>query len=659
MALLAALVGQVTVLSTIPPIPDREALWAVRRSPGIAFLDRSGRPIATRGAKYGARVSLSDLPAYVAPAFLAAEDRRFYAHGPVDLRAILRAARRDLSAGRGLEGGSTLSQQLARTLFLNNEHSFRRKLQEAVLAARLEDMLGKDGVLALYLNRVYFGAGAYGLDAAAQTYFGKSARTLTLGEAALLAGLPNAPTRLAPTTDYAAAWSRARRVLLAMRGEGWISPDSLAAALAAPPALAPPRAGEGSWGPVLDRAAAEVGALANGAGDLVVRLTVDPRLQAAGEAALDEGIRRDGAGRNVSQGALLTLAPDGAILAMVGGADGGASAFNRATQARRQPGSAFKAFVFGAALERGVRPDDRRKDAPVSMAGWSPTNYGGRFAGEVTLQTALARSINTVSVRLTEEVGPAQVAEFARRFGLVDIPANPGPSIALGAYEVTLLQLAGGYQVFQSGGIRTGSYLVAEIRNTRGATIWSRNPASPAQVYDRLYASRMVRMLKSVIADGTGAAADIGRPAAGKTGTSQNWRDAWFVGFTPDLLTAVWVGNDNGAPMNKVTGGEIPARIWRRFMSVAEAEVQPVDFAWLEPEPAPPDETTAVQSGPGEDQPLPADAEGTTPAAPISQMDDDATGREGPAQEDEPSTPSAPAPPYPDHAPLEGDPRTR
>ena len=644
---------QASFLADIPTVPGRDALWAVRRSPGMTFLDRDGAFIATRGARYGAPVRLAGLPPYVARAFLAAEDRRFYKHGPVDLWAIGRAARRDLIEGRAAEGGSTLTQQLARTLFLRSEHTFKRKIQEAVLAARLEDMLGKDQVLELYLNRTFFGAGAYGLDAAARTYFAEPADHLTLAQAATLAGLPNAPTRLALTNNLPAAWARGQKVLASMRQEGWISPDEEAQALADPPSLAPPAAGEGAYSYIIDQAAEEAAALSGGAVDLVVRLTIDRRLQAEAVTAVEATVRGQGRFRGVSQGALVALAPDGAIRAMVGGLDHDKSAFNRATQARRQPGSAFKAFVYGAAMERGVLPTDTRVDAPIAYRGWSPTNYGGRYAGRVSVQEALARSINTVAVRLTLEVGPDQVAEFARRCGLADIPAHPGPSIGLGAYEVSLLELAGGYQVFQSGGGRTTPYLIQSLTTTRGDLIYVKPPSAPTPVYDPLYASRMVRMMKTVITAGTGSGANIGRPAAGKTGTSQNWRDAWFVGFTPDLLTGVWVGNDNNHPMSKVTGGELPAAIWRRFMTAAEQGVAPADFSWLvpEPEPPPPDDTlTEADPGLGEAPPMDEPNE-TGPGADYQPPDgsdenQSAVSREDPrAMEDDPPADMGAAPP--------------
>ena len=307
---------------------------------------------------------------------------------------------------------------------------------------------------------------------------------------------------------------------------------------------------------------------------------------------------------------MVALAPDGAIVALVGGLDQDKSAFNRVTQARRQPGSSFKAFVYGAAMEHGLTPMTVRDDAPISYGNWTPENYGHGYAGPVTLEEALARSLNTVAVRLTLEVGPATVADFARRLGLSDIPTNPGPSIALGAYEVSPLELAAGYQVFQTGGGRTTPYLVSEIRSTRGEVLYSHAQSAPTPVLDALFATRMVEMLKKVVTGGTGTGANIGRPAAGKTGTSQNWRDAWFVGFTPDVLTAVWVGNDNGAPMAKVTGGELPAEIWKRFMTVAEKNLPSRDFPWLVAEPPDEPQVTPVSNDGAGYQDEPADMGG-------------------------------------------------
>ena len=600
-------------IAAAPQLPAREALWSIRRSPGMTFLDRNGHVIATRGAKYGQPVTLAQLPAYVPKAFLAAEDKRFYRHGPVDMYAIGRAVVTNLKRKRSAEGASTLTQQLARTLFLKRDPSLKRKVQEAYLAWRLEQGMSKDDILSLYLNRTYFGDGAYGIDAASQTYFGKPASQLTLIEAATLAGLPNAPSRLALTNDMPDAVIRAHKILQTMREQNWIGDADLSLALATQPVLAAPHsnAGEGAEAYVLDAAAIEATQLAAGqAADLVVKTTIDPNLQATATDAVRSVVLGEGRGRRVSQGALVSLAPDGAILAMVGGLDHDKSAFNRVTQAKRQPGSSFKAFVYGAAVEHGDTEQTVRDDAPISYAGWNPENYGGRFAGPVTLQQALARSLNTVSVRLTLEVGPDAVAAFAHRLGVSDVPDHPGPSIALGAYEVTPLEMAAGYQVFQTGGGRTTPYLISEIRSTNGSLIWSHDASAPTPVLDPLFATRMVNMLKAVITSGTGMSANIGRPAAGKTGTSQDWRDAWFVGFTPDILTAVWVGNDGGAPMAKVTGGELPALIWRKYMTVAEANLPPRDFPWLVQEPnLPPGAQTVAEQSPDaaetpyEDQP--------------------------------------------------------
>ena len=622
----AIVVGCVVIggyIAAAPQIPAREALWSVRRSPGMTFLDRNGHLIATRGSKYGQAVTLAQLPAYVPKAFLAAEDKRFYQHGPVDLHAIARAVLTNIRRKRSAEGASTLSQQLARTLFLKRDPSLKRKVQEAYLAWRLEQAMSKDDILSLYLNRTYFGDGAYGIDAASQTYFGKPATQLTLIEAATLAGLPNAPSRLALTNDMPDAVARAHRILQTMRDENWIGDADLSLAMSTQPVLAAPHnaAGEGVEAYVLDAAAIEATQLAAGqAADLVVKTTIEPALQAAGTDAVRSVVLGEGRGRRVSQGALVSLAPDGAILAMVGGLDHEKSAFNRVTQAKRQPGSSFKAFVYGAAVEHGDTEQTVRDDAPISYAGWNPENYGGSYSGPVTLQQALARSLNTVSVRLTLEVGPDTVAAFAHRLGVVDVPDHPGPSIALGAYEVTPLELAAGYQVFQTGGGRTTPYLISEIRTTHGDLIWSHDASAPTPVLDPLFATRMVNMLKAVITSGTGTGANIGRPAAGKTGTSQDWRDAWFVGFTPDILTAVWVGNDGGAPMAKVTGGELPAQIWRKFMTVAEGNLPPRDFPWLVQEPNMPpgsvsvaDQSPDSEQAPYEDQPEFGDDAGARP----------------------------------------------
>lgn len=576
----ASAVGWKVYFSDLPTVPAKDALWAVNRAPGMAFLDRNGARIASRGPRHGLRVTLANIPPYVGHAFLAAEDRRFYRHGAVDFIGVARSIRANFDAGEVVQGGSTLTQQLAKTIFLKPDQTLKRKLQEAVLAHRIERILTKDEVLELYLNRVFFGTNAYGLEAATQTYFAKSASELTLAEAALLAALPKAPSRLAPTRDMAGALARSHFVLAQMRREGWITAEAEQAAVASPPVLAPPGPGEGDFGYALDLAALQAMQLAGTqAPDLVVQLTIDPYLQVTAADIVRRVMARDGRRARAQQAALVALGPDGAVRALVGGVDHAYSPFDRAAQARRQPGSAFKPFVYAAALEMGVRPGDIREDKPVRFGPWSPQNYGGRYQGAVTVQEALAQSINTVAVRLAQQVGPAKVAALARRFGVGGLPEKPELSIALGAYETSLLDMTGGYHVLQRGGRRYPPYLVDVISTAGGRELYRRQPSGALQVYDPARARTMVRMMQGVIDHGTGQRASFGRPAAGKTGTTQNWRDAWFVGFTPDWTAGVWVGNDDNRPMNKVTGGALPAEIWRRFMIEAHKDIPPHAFA--------------------------------------------------------------------------------
>ena len=584
-------------VDAVPPLPEKSALLVTNQAPGMTFEDHTGKIIATRGPRHGHLVTLGELPPYVPRAFLAAEDRRFYKHGPVDLQGIARALKANLKAGRTVQGGSTLTQQLAKTLFLSPDQTIHRKLQEAVIAWRLEQAMSKNEVLELYLNRIFFGDNAYGLDAAAQIYFGKPASRLNLQEAAVLAALPKAPTRLALTNDMDAALARSRIILANMKAEGWITAADEQAALANPPKLAPEAPGEGDFGYVIDMAAAQAVQIAGAqAPDLIVRLSVDPALQTTAQGLVRQAIADGGKRGGFHQGSLVLLAPDGAIRALVGGANHHLSAFNRATQAQRQPGSSFKPFVYAAALEVGIRPTDTRQDAPLTVGDWKPSNYGGGYRGSVTLATALALSINTVAVRLANEVGGPKIGELAHRFGLKDIPANPNLSVALGAYEINLLELTSGFQVFQQGGSRNDPYLIEQIGTARGDVLYAHVPSAGAGVYDPSNAADMVRMMEGVLTHGTGVRAQIGRPAAGKTGTSQNWRDAWFVGFTPDWICGVWVGNDDGAPMYKVTGGEVPAEVWRKMMLVAHGTSPPRDFTWMPP-PAPATTDDTVYSG--------------------------------------------------------------
>lgn len=580
-------------LTDVPPMPDRAALFAVNRAPGIRFQDLTGAQIAVRGPRYGERITLDQLPEYVPQAFLAAEDRRFYHHGALDLQGIGRAAWTNWRAGRIVQGGSTITQQIAKGLFLTPDQTAKRKLQEAVMARRLYSMLSRDEILELYLNRIFFGANTYGIDGASRAYFGKPASQMTIAEAALLASLPKAPSRLALTRNMAGALERQRLILANMRREKWITEAQYQAALADTPKLAPGAVqDEGELGYILDYATVEAVKIAGqNSPDLVVRLTIDSRLQAAGARIVREVMSTDGAKAGATQAALLAIGNDGAIRAMVGGTDFDETPFNRAVQARRQPGSTFKPFVYAAALEKGVLPTDQREDSPVKFGDWAPENYGGGYSGTVTIATALAKSINTVAAKLGQEVGGAAMGELARRFGLTTIPSNPDLSVALGSYEVTLIQLVSAFQVFQQGGQRRTPYIIESIATVGGESLYVHPPGGAGvPVYDIAKASMMVNMMKGVLERGTGTRAAFGRPAAGKTGTSQNWRDAWFVGFTPDMTAGVWIGNDNDKPMNKVAGGTLPAAIWRRFMIIAHEGLPARDFDWLMPDPVPEEE---------------------------------------------------------------------
>lgn len=590
-ALVAAYMGyryvERTYLQDLPAIPSQEQLYEVKRAPAIRFYDMNGTLIASRGPKHGDRVFLRQLPDHVRDAFLAAEDRRFYQHHGVDPQAILRAYRANKRAGRIVEGGSTITQQLAKTLFLTPDQNMDRKIQEAALALRIEQQMSKDEILELYLNRIYFGANTFGIDGASRTYFDKPASQLNLSEAALLAALPKAPSQLALHRNMKGALERQRLVLSRMLAEGWISQAEMDAAIASPPKLASTAlANDGDNGWVLDYATTEVLKMVGAESpDLDVKLTIDPTLQASGAQILRDTVREGRAG--ASEAAMVAISSDGAIRAMVGGLDYGGSVFNRAVQAKRQPGSSFKPLVYAAALEAGVLPTDTVVDEPIDIDGWKPGNYGGGNRGAVTVETALAASINTVAVKLAQQAGPSAIAGLAARFGITTIPAAPNLAIALGAYEVPLIEMTSAYQVFQQQGNRITPYMIESVTTVRGEPVFRHMTASPLPAYDIIRSSMMVKMMQKVITSGTGTQANINRPAAGKTGTSQNWRDAWFIGFTPDYVAGIWVGNDNDKPMDRVTGGELAAKAWGRIMTVAHANIPVHEFEWLIPDQEP------------------------------------------------------------------------
>jgi penicillin-binding protein 1A len=587
--LLAGVLGWAWAFHDLPETPEDAAeLWAVRREASATLLDANGDVVSVRGPLYARAVRLEELPEHVPQAFLAIEDRRFFEHDGVDRRGLVRAMLRNLSAGRVVQGGSTLTMQLVKNLILTDERTMRRKLQEIRLAWAIEDVLSKTEILELYLNRIYLGARAYGLEAAAQRYFGKTSADLTLPEAALLAALPKAPSRLDPTSNLSAAQARAATVIEAMLEAEFISEAEAAEALANPaaPIEASGPGDDPAWGYVFDFALAEVERLvADAPPDVVIQTTIDPAFLAEAQDAVSVVLDVEGEAAQASQAALIALAPDGAILALAGGRDYRESQYNRAVQAHRQPGSAFKPIVFAAALEAGRSPSSAYWDEPIDLEGWSPQNFGGGYQGLVTLQEALKRSINTVAAQIVEEVGAEAIVEIGRRFGIrSELAAHR--SIALGTLEVTLLELTGAYSVFANDGRRVTPFLVTQISDSRGGALYRRTePVTPVAL-EPAQARDMSTMLQDVVLTGTGRRAQLGeRPTAGKTGTSQSFRDAWFVGFTADYIAGVWVGNDDDSPMADVTGGGLPARIWRRFMAAAHRGVPVSPLAGEAPRP--------------------------------------------------------------------------
>ena len=546
------------------PRPE-EALAATRR-PSVTLLASDGSLLATSGDLYGETVRLRDLPAHVPAAFIAIEDRRFRDHGGLDLVGVARALVANLTAGRVVQGGSTITQQLAKNLFLTPERSLRRKVQEALLALWLEGRFSKDELLTIYLNRVYLGAGTFGVDAAARLYFGVPAQRLTAGQAAVLAGLPRAPSRLNPRVNPSAALGRAVEVLEAMVETGAI-PAAAAMREAERIRFAAAPSRDAGW--FADWVREGLAERAPRGADLLLRTTLDSRLQGAVEARLDALLAGPGRAAGVHQGAVVALdAGTGAVRAMAGGRDYRASPFNRATQARRQPGSAFKAFVYLAAIEAGASPEDLVADGPVNLGGWSPGNGNWRARGEISIEDAFAHSVNTAAVRVMQRAGgPRAVAAAAQRAGL------PGPfpreaSIALGTAEVTLLDLVTAYAPFANGGQRVAPFGVLEARAEGHPVAWL--PPAPAPVITAAQAAAMRRLMAATVARGTGRAAAVpGLAVAGKTGTTQDNRDAWFIGMAGGLVMGVWLGNDDATPMEGVAGGGLPARLFREILEAA------------------------------------------------------------------------------------------
>jgi penicillin-binding protein 1A len=582
----------------LPAIADLRPAGTKARRPGVTIIAADGSLIAGYGDLYGERLGVNELSPQLVQAVVAIEDRRFFEHPGVDLRGLVRAMFANLRAGGIVQGGSTLTQQLAKNLFLTPERSFDRKFRELLLAFALEKRFAKDEILTIYLNRVYLGAGTYGVEAAAQRYFGTSARRIDTYQAAVLAGLLRAPSRLNPDNDPAAAHARALTVLAAMADAGFLRlgeaerigqtrrPGRGDAALPRPRVAGQTRRYFADW--VLGQAAGFAGRKGD---SLAVDTTLDPALQAYAERAVAA------AGLKGAQVALVALRDDGAVLAMIGGHDYAQSQFNRVTDALRQPGSAFKPVVYLPALEAGMTPDSKVHDAPITVDGWTPQNFTRGYRGEVTLREAVARSLNTPAVRVAEDVGRERVIQAARRLGIT-APLTPHPALALGAGEMTPLELAAAYAVFANGGDAVVPYGIVEIRQA-GDVLFRRADRAPRRVIDAGAAAEMTDMLRAVVDWGTGKRAKLDRPAAGKSGTSQDFRDAWFAGYADGIVTVVWIGNDDNTPMDGVTGSGLPAEIWRNFMAAAgtagtarvrpspasaAAPAKPVERSFFQPE---------------------------------------------------------------------------
>ena len=585
---LIALVAFLAVFAT--DLPDTSRLYEVTRQASVSYLDRSGAVVAVRGSQYAPPVDLHQLPAYVPAAFVAIEDRQFYHHFGFNPWGIARSMVWNVThPGGNLRGGSTITQQLARNLFLTPDQTIRRKAQELILAVWLEMRFSKDEIMALYLNRVSFGGGAYGIEAASQRYFNKPASRLTIGEAALLAATMKGPTRYNPAANSERAARRATVVLNEMVRIHAITPAQRDEAFATPVRVSRTLANQRAqyftdW--VDNQVRALVGEPTE---DLVVETTLDLPLQSAAEAAVRAGIAahtREG----VQQAALVALDSEGLVRAYVGGADYNESQFDRVTTARRQAGSAFKPFVYLTAMEAGRTPSDQVVDEPIQIGSWTPRNFTNRYLGQITLQTALAQSVNTVAARIADEVGPANVAATARRLGITS-PIQTGPSMALGAVEVSPMEMAQAYIPFSNGGVSARGYGIERIRTASGRVLYDHSVGAPvrSQVIVTPSLQYMNQMMRQVIAAGTGGRARIpGYDLAGKTGTTSDYRDAWFVGYTGGFVAAVWTGRDDNTPMRRVTGGGPPAEIWRAFMaaSLPHLAAQPIPGGAAPPPPA-------------------------------------------------------------------------
>jgi len=544
-------------------LPDVDKIVNSTRQPSVTILANDDTVIMKSGDLYGLPVSLDEIPPALVQAVIATEDRRFYDHFGLDLMGLMRATIANIMAGRIVQGGSTLTQQVAKNIFLSPERTLKRKIQELLLALWLENKFTKDQILTLYLNRVYLGSGTYGVTAAAKKYFGKPVQSLNIYQSALIAGLLKAPSRYNPIVNKKRSRKRTLQVIKNMVAAKFLNANDAAIATKGGGGVLKPakrnRIGRyyADW--VLDLLKSYV---SPGGRDLVVKTTLNMQLQIQAEKKLKALISRVGKKSNVGQGAVVAMALDGAVLTMVGGRDYAKSQYNRAVSSKRQPGSAFKPVVYLAAIEAGMKPSDIIKDGPISINGWSPKNFNRRYQGKMTMKTALAKSINTVAVKLSEKVGRNNVVELAGRLGVTS-NIKPHPSLALGVNEVSLLELTSVYGVFANGGFGVWPYAIRAIEDSKGTVLYQRSGSGPGRVAAAVNIEKLDSMLAEVMLNGTGKAAKIDARSKGKTGTSQKFRDAWFIGYNDDLVAGVWLGNDNSKPMKSIGGGGYPAKLWR------------------------------------------------------------------------------------------------
>lgn len=569
--LTVGLAGLVFMLTLgLPAFEETRGNWKAQDEYSVTFFDQSGKLVGRRGILLDDAVPLDDLPEHLVKAALATEDRRFFSHFGIDILGTSRAMVENVRAGGVVQGGSSITQQLAKNLFLSNERTLQRKINEAFLALWLELNFSKREILKLYLDRAYMGAGTFGVGAAARHYFGKSVKDVTMAEAAMMAGLFKAPTSYAPHVNLPRSRARANEVLTNLVQAGFYTEGQVIAARQNP-ATPVDRSEEGFSNFYLDWAFEEIKRIAPGPEQVLnVTVSFDPKLQKFATESVGTMLRENGESKGVSQAALVTMENDGRVLAIVGGRDYGESQFNRATDALRQPGSSFKTFVYATAMMNGFTPKSVIADVPIRMGNWQPKNYNRKYAGRVTLTTALMKSINTVPIRLANKIGRQKIVDTARLMGLTtDLPiSSPMP---LGVTEVRVIDMAASYATMANGGFEARPYTVLKIEGTSGKVLYERDiQAAPKRVLPEQTVADMNGILHLVTTRGTGRRSQVeGVSAAGKTGTTQAYRDAWFVGYTGNFTTAVWYGNDDFTPTNRLTGGNLPAMTWQQVTELA------------------------------------------------------------------------------------------